>query len=187
MILQKSLWYADLVLNFFFFINVKNNCSVLETIILFPVFFYKMEIRCNIINVLLSLLINWMFPCWIKILKVFFFFLNWPPNFEMVLTAEHKIQGAVGSRSNCSHLTYTKPVSAPWSLNAPIPTPKPTHLHPLDVDPTAPPGSLFCSEGLLQTFEQCINKQCFIVLFLFFYKFKFARKSKESIYYMQVI
>ncbi len=27
--------------------------------------------------------------------------------------------------------------------------PKPTHLHPQDVDPTPPPGSSFCSEGLL--------------------------------------
>ncbi len=30
-------------------------------------------------------------------------------------------------------------------LNPPISTTKPTHLHPLDVDPTPPPGSLFCS------------------------------------------
>ncbi len=40
------------------------------------------------------------------------------------------------------------PVSTPWSLNTPIPTPKPTNLHPLDVDQAPPPGSLFCSEGL---------------------------------------
>ncbi len=40
-------------------------------------------------------------------------------------------------------------VSTPWSLNRPISTPKPTKLHPLDVDPAPPPGSLFCSEGLL--------------------------------------
>ncbi len=38
---------------------------------------------------------------------------------EMVLTAEHKIQGALNL-----------PVSTPWSLNSPISTPKPTHLHP---------------------------------------------------------
>ncbi len=62
--------------------------------------------------------------------------------FEMVLTAEHKIQGA---RLDLDYL----PVSTPWSLNPPISTPKPTNLHPLDVDPTPPPGSLFCSEGLL--------------------------------------
>ncbi len=37
-------------------------------------------------------------------------------------------------------------------LNPPISTTKPTHLHPLDVDPTPPPGSLFCSEGLLKFF-----------------------------------
>ncbi len=54
---------------------------------------------------------------------------------EMVLTAEHKIQGVR------LDLDPTPP-----TLN----TPKPTHLHPLDVDPTPPPGSMFCSEGLLQ-------------------------------------
>ncbi len=64
--------------------------------------------------------------------------------------------GAVGYRSNSSHHTYTQTftfsyfvnlhISTPWSLNPPIPTPKPTNLHPVDVDPT---GSLLCSEGLL--------------------------------------
>ncbi len=34
-------------------------------------------------------------------------------------------------------------------LNLPVSTPKPTNLHPLDEDPAPPPGSLFCSEGLL--------------------------------------
>ncbi len=56
------------------------------------------------------------------------------PKGPFVLTVEHKIQGA-------------------WLDIDPTPptlhTPKPTRLHPLDVDPTSPPGSLFCSEGLL--------------------------------------
>ncbi len=47
-------------------------------------------------------------------------------NGEMVLTAEHKIQGA-----------WSDLDSTPPTLNSP----KPTHLHPLDVDPTTPPGS----------------------------------------------
>ncbi len=54
------------------------------------------------------------------------------------------------------YIDLNLPVSTPWSLNPPIPTPKPTistpkptNLHPLDVDPTPPPGCLFCSEGLL--------------------------------------
>ncbi len=53
----------------------------------------------------------------------------------MVLTAEHKIQGA------WLDLDPTPPT---------LHIPKPTHLHPLDVDPTLPPASLFCSEGLLK-------------------------------------
>ncbi len=58
-------------------------------------------------------------------------------------------KGAVGSRSNSSHLIdLNLLVTTPWSLNPPIPTSKPTNLHPLNVDPTPPPGSLFCSEGL---------------------------------------
>uniref|UniRef100_A0A673G0P9 Cullin-4A n=1 Tax=Sinocyclocheilus rhinocerous TaxID=307959 RepID=A0A673G0P9_9TELE len=56
----------------------------------------------------------------------------------MVLTAEHKIQGA-----------RLDPDPTPPTLHIH----KPTHLHPLDVDPTPPPGSLFCSEGLLDYFE----------------------------------
>ncbi len=54
---------------------------------------------------------------------------------EMVLTAEHKIQGA------WLDLDPTPPT---------VHIPKPTNLHPLDVDPTPPPGSLFCSDGLLR-------------------------------------
>ncbi len=67
----------------------------------------------------------------------------------MVLTAEHKIQGA-----------RLDPDPTPPTLHIPKPTrlhpliPKPTRLHPLDVDPTPPPGSLFCSEGLLQNFTE---------------------------------
>ncbi len=63
----------------------------------------------------------------------------------MVLTAEHKIQGA-----------WLDLDPTPPTLHIPKPThlhpliPKPIHLHPLDVDPTPPPRSLFCSEGLLQ-------------------------------------
>ncbi len=58
-------------------------------------------------------------------------------------------KGAVGSRSNSSHLIDRNLlIITPWSLNPPIPTSKPTNLHPLNVDPTPPPGSLFCSEGL---------------------------------------
>ncbi len=58
-------------------------------------------------------------------------------------------KGAVWSRSNSSHLIdLNLLVTTPWSLNPPIPTSKPTNRHPLNVDPTPPPGPLFCSEGL---------------------------------------
>ncbi len=63
---------------------------------------------------------------------------------EMVLTAEHKIQGA-----------WLDPDPTPPTLHIPKPTclhpliPKPTH-----VDPTPPPGFLFCSEGLLLACEK---------------------------------
>ncbi len=68
---------------------------------------------------------------------------------ERVLTAEHKIQRARLDLSNSSHLIdLNLLIITPWSLNPPIPTSKPTNLHPLNVDPTPPPGSLFCSEGL---------------------------------------
>ncbi len=53
---------------------------------------------------------------------------------EMVLTAEHKMQGV------WLDLDPTPPT---------LHIPKPTHLYPLDLDLTPPPGSLFCSEGLL--------------------------------------
>ncbi len=49
----------------------------------------------------------------------------------MVLTAELKIQGA-----------RLDPGPTPL-------TPKPTSLHPLDVDPTLPPGACVLCEGLL--------------------------------------
>jgi len=45
---------------------------------------------------------------------------------EMVLTAEHEIQGE-----------ELDPDSTPPTLHIP----KPTHLRPLDLDPTPPPGS----------------------------------------------
>ncbi len=48
---------------------------------------------------------------------------------EMVLTAEHKIQGAELELLP-PYIDLNLPVSTPWSLNPPIPTPKPTHLHP---------------------------------------------------------
>ncbi len=73
----------------------------------------------------------------------------------MVLTAEHKIQGAeLDLDPTPPTLHRPKPTRLhpdPYHppLNLPISTPKPTNLHPLDVDPTPPPGSLFCSEGLL--------------------------------------
>ncbi len=77
---------------------------------------------------------------------------------EMVLTAEHKIQGAwldLDPTPPTLHIpkpTRLHPLIPKPSppLNLPISTPKPTNLHPLDVDPTPPPGSLFCSEGLLK-------------------------------------
>ncbi len=53
----------------------------------------------------------------------------------MVPSAEHKIPGAR------LDLDPTPPT---------LHRPKPTRLHPLDEDPTPPPGSLFCSEGQLQ-------------------------------------
>ncbi len=76
----------------------------------------------------------------------------------MVLTAEHKIQGV---RLDLDPTPPTLQRLKPTRLHPLIP--KPTHphsypfpplnlpiFHPLDVDPTTPPGSLFCSEGLLQ-------------------------------------
>ncbi len=79
----------------------------------------------------------------------------------MVLTAEHKIQGA-----------WLDLDPTPPTLYWPKPTrlhpliPKPTYLHPktyqsppLDVAPTPPPGSLFCSEGLMQKNDLWINTQ----------------------------
>jgi len=59
---------------------------------------------------------------------------------EMVLTAEHEIQGE-----------ELDPDPTPPTLHIPNPThlhplisnltPNPTHLNPLDLDPTPPPGS----------------------------------------------
>ncbi len=46
----------------------------------------------------------------------------------MVLTAEHKIQGVIQLLPPYIYLNL--PVATPWSLNPPIPTPKPTHPHP---------------------------------------------------------
>ncbi len=50
----------------------------------------------------------------------------------MVLTAEHKIQGAeLDLDPTPPTLHRPKPTRFhPRSLNPPIPTPKPTHLHP---------------------------------------------------------
>ncbi len=70
----------------------------------------------------------------------------------MVLTAEHKIQGAELDLDPTPP-TLHRPKHTrlhPLIPKPTHPTPKPTHLHPLDVDPTPPPGSLFCSEGLLE-------------------------------------
>ncbi len=63
----------------------------------------------------------------------------------MVLTAEHKIQGA---RLDLDPTPPTLHITKPTRLHPLIP--KPTHLHPkpTHLDPTSPPGSLFCSEGL---------------------------------------
>ncbi len=47
------------------------------------------------------------------------------------------------------YLNLPTPSTTPWS-------PKPTNLHPLDVDPTPLPGSLFCIEGLLGLCERSI-------------------------------
>ncbi len=103
--------------------------------------------------------------CWFLsfvILKIFlfvFFKLLLMAFLEMVLTAEHKIQGRgwIQIQLLPPYIYLNLPVSTPWSLNPPIPTPKPTHLHPLDVDPAPPPGSLFCSEGLLHFFGICLS------------------------------
>jgi len=59
---------------------------------------------------------------------------------EMVLTAEHEIQGEeldpdpTPPTLHIAKSTHLHPL-------IPNPTPKPTHLHPLDLDPTPPPGS----------------------------------------------
>ncbi len=66
---------------------------------------------------------------------------------EMVLTAEHKIQGRGWIQILSPYISLHLPVSTPWSLNPPISTPKPTHLHPLDVGPTPPPGSCVLQSG----------------------------------------
>ncbi len=51
---------------------------------------------------------------------------------EMGLTAEHKIQGQgwIQIQLLPSYIYLNLSVSTPWSLNLPISTPKPTHLHP---------------------------------------------------------
>ncbi len=45
------------------------------------------------------------------------------------------------------YINLNLPISTPWPLNPPISTPKPTNLHPLDVDPTTPPGSCVLQWG----------------------------------------
>ncbi len=77
----------------------------------------------------------------------------------MVLTTEHKIQGA---RLGPDPTHPTLHIPKPTRLH-PKPThlhPKPTHLHPLDVDPAPPPGPLFCSEGLLSPAAELMILLC---------------------------
>ncbi len=73
------------------------------------------------------------------------------PLAEIVLTAEHMIQGA-RLDLDPTPPTLHRPNSTrlhPLIPKPPISTLKPTNLYPLDVDPTPPPGSLFCSEAEL--------------------------------------
>jgi len=59
---------------------------------------------------------------------------------EMVLTAEHEIQGEeLDPDTNPPTLHVPKPTHLRPLI--PNPTPNPTHFHPLDLDPTRPPGS----------------------------------------------
>jgi len=63
---------------------------------------------------------------------------------EIFLTAEHEIHGEESDPDLTPYIHLNLANSAPWSLNPPLipkPNPNPTHLHPLDRDPTPPHGS----------------------------------------------
>ncbi len=92
---------------------------------------------------------------------------------EMVLTAEHKIQGVRLDLDLPSYIDLNLPVSTPGPYthpsphrNLPMSTPTPTNLHPLDVDTNTPPGSLFCSEGLLNVFAATSIHEQWIIAYI---------------------
>ena len=76
---------------------------------------------------------------------------------EMVLNAEHKIQGEELDKIQLlpPFIYLNLPVSTPWSLNPPlnlpISTPKPTNLHPLYKIRLLPSDLVYCIEVLLQS------------------------------------
>ncbi len=116
------------------------------------------------------------YPCdvwlvlWYRVTNLHTFFLRWSSQQNTRSRGRDRIK--IQLLPPYIHLNL--PVYTPWSLNPPISTPKPTNLRPLDVDPTPPPGSLFCSEELLLILVDLLlttlNKNVFIQSFKFILK-----------------